>query len=145
MAPRETDELEKKRTLPILQDDSSSWVYYSEVLLTHAKSKGLHRHLAGTARKPPEIVKDVVGDWYIEGTNIPLTDDEVEAHLKKRDDYEMKESKLRDLIYQTVSPTRFSQIKDEPLAHRVWEKLVELNENRGDMMQVSTLTQLQQM
>ncbi|KAJ6528895.1 hypothetical protein B0H19DRAFT_967626, partial [Mycena capillaripes] len=146
MAPRDSsDEYEKKRTLPILQDDSSNWVHYSEILTTHAKSKGLHRHLAGTARRPADLVEDPVGDWYITGTNMPLTDDELEAHEKKQDDYETKESKLRDLIYQTVSATRFTQIKDEPTAHRVWAKLVDLNENRGDMVQLNTLNRLQQM
>ncbi|KAJ6544451.1 hypothetical protein B0H19DRAFT_957107, partial [Mycena capillaripes] len=130
MAPRDSsDEYEKKRTLPILQDDSSNWVHYSEILTTHAKSKGLHRHLAGTARRPADLVEDPVGDWNIAGTNMPLTDDELEAHEKKQDDYETKESKLRDLIYQTVSATRFTQIKDEQTAHRVWAKLRELNEN----------------
>ncbi|KAJ7167946.1 hypothetical protein C8R46DRAFT_819447, partial [Mycena filopes] len=134
-----------KRTLPILQDDSSNWVHYSEIMTTHAKAKGLHRHLGGTARAPADITQDVTGDWYLPGSITPLTDDEVEAHQKKEDDYEMKEAKLRDLIYQTVSTTRFSQIKDQKTAHEVWNKLVELNENRGDMVQLNTLTRLQQM
>ncbi|KAJ6484150.1 hypothetical protein C8R45DRAFT_830171, partial [Mycena sanguinolenta] len=139
MAPRETtDEYEKKRTLPILQDGASNWTHYSEIISTHVKSKGLHRHLAGTARKPADLVQDVLGDWFIDGGNgNPLNDDELEAHEKKQDDYETKESKLRDIIYQTVSPTRFSQIKDMSTAHRVWEKLVKLNENRGDMAQLN--------
>ncbi|KAF7367236.1 Retrovirus-related Pol polyprotein from transposon TNT 1-94 [Mycena sanguinolenta] len=148
MAPRETttDEYEKKRTLPILQDDSSNWPHYEEIITTHVKSKGLHRHLAGTARKPADLVQDIIGDWFIDGGNgNPLTEDELEAHEKKQDDYETKESKLRDIIYQTVSPTRFSQIKDMSPAYRVWEKLVELNQNRGDMAQLNVLNQLQQM
>ncbi|KAJ6525160.1 hypothetical protein B0H19DRAFT_971529, partial [Mycena capillaripes] len=146
MAPRDSsDELEKKRTLPILLDDSSNWVHYSEILTTHAKSKGLHRHLAGTARKPADLTKDAIGDWFVAGTNIPLTDEELQAHEKNQDDYEMKESKLRDLIYQTVSTTRFTQIKDENPAHRVWAELLELNESRGDMVQLNTLNRLQQM
>ncbi|KAJ7161531.1 hypothetical protein C8R46DRAFT_904606 [Mycena filopes] len=118
MGSRETtDQLEKRRTLPTLQDDSSNWVHYSEIMTTHAKSKGLHRHLAGTARPPADITQDVTGDWFLAGSIYPLTDDEVEAHQKKEDDYEMKEAKLRDLIYQTVSTTRFSQIKDQGTAH----------------------------
>ncbi|KAJ7780778.1 hypothetical protein DFH07DRAFT_729597, partial [Mycena maculata] len=129
MGPESKDGYEAKRTLPILLDDSSNWVHYSEIISTHAKSKGLHRHLAGTARIPADIIQDAIGDWYFDGTNIRLTDDEVKAHEKKQDDYETKESKLRDIIYQTVSTTRFSQIKDESTANRVWQKLVELNEN----------------
>ena len=113
----ESNEYETKRLLPKLKDDSSNWVHYAEIITTHAKSKGLHRHLAGTARKPAELTQDATGDWYITNTNIPLTDEEVEAHEKKQDDYEMKESKLRDIIYQTVSRTRFLQIKDENTAH----------------------------
>ncbi|KAJ7446668.1 hypothetical protein FB451DRAFT_1054801, partial [Mycena latifolia] len=137
MGPDDKDQYEKKRTLPMLQDDSSNWVHYSEIISTHAKSKGLHRHLAGTARKPADITQDVVGDWFLAGSIIPMTDTEVEEHEKKQDDYEMKESKLRDIIYQTVSPTRFSQIKGEPTACRVWQKLTELNENRGEMVQLN--------
>jgi hypothetical protein len=144
MAPREdSDENGKKPTLPILLDDSSNWVQYSERVTTHAKAKGLHRHLTGTARKPAEIVQDAIGDWFIAGTAIALADDEVEKHEKKQDDYEMKESKLRDIIYQTVSPTRFSQIKGERPAHRVWEKPIDLNQNRGDMAQLNILNRLQ--
>ncbi|KAJ7604366.1 hypothetical protein DFH06DRAFT_1021182, partial [Mycena polygramma] len=129
MAPRDTDVTDGKRSLPILKDDASNWISYSEIVPTHSKGKGLHRHFAGTARKPADLVQDNVGDWYIDGETTPLTEEELEAHEKKQDDYEMKESKLRDIIYQTVSPTRFTQIKDEPTAHKMWLKLKELNEN----------------
>ncbi|KAJ6624487.1 hypothetical protein B0H10DRAFT_1673962, partial [Mycena sp. CBHHK59/15] len=131
--------------LPILQDDSANWIHYSECILTYAKSKGLGRHIAGTARNPTDITQDNVGDWYLLGEITPLADDELEAHEKKQDNYETKESKLGNIIYQTVSATRFTQIKDEQSASRVWSKLVELNEDRGNMVQMNTLTRLQQM
>ncbi|KAJ7023300.1 hypothetical protein C8F04DRAFT_893862, partial [Mycena alexandri] len=106
--------------LPILQDDSPNWVHYSEIMTTHAKSKGLHRHLAGTVHPPADITQDVLGDWFLNRSITPLTDDELEAHQKKEDEYKQKEAKLRDLIYQTVSPTCFSQIKGQKTAHQVW-------------------------
>ena len=118
MGPGTTDIDGRKPTLPVLRDDSANWIKYSERITTHAKSKGLGRHLTGTARKPADLTEDAVGDWFLAGSNIPLTDDEVEAHEKKQDDYETKESKLRDIIYQTISPTRFTQVKNETTADR---------------------------
>ncbi|KAJ7077652.1 hypothetical protein B0H15DRAFT_781096, partial [Mycena belliarum] len=145
MGPATTEIDERKPTLPVLKDDSSNWIHYSERIITHAKSKGLGRHLAGTARKPAELTQRVTGEWFIAGTNTPLDDEKLEKHEEKQDEYETKESKLRDIIYQTISTTRFAQVKNESTASKVWDKLVQLNENQGDMVQMNILTRLQQM
>ncbi|KAJ7712826.1 hypothetical protein DFH07DRAFT_680307, partial [Mycena maculata] len=115
--------------LPILEDDSSNWISWAEQITTYGKSKGLGRHISGTVRKPGDLMQNAAGETVIANTNVALTDEQIEAHEKKQEDYETKEAKFRHIVYSTVSATRFNQIKSETTASRLCAKLTQLNQN----------------
>ncbi|KAJ6623284.1 hypothetical protein B0H10DRAFT_1786698 [Mycena sp. CBHHK59/15] len=145
MGPDTRDDDKLKNSLPMLSDDSKNWIHYEEQIRTYTTSKGLGRHLTGMVCKPADLVQDATGDWVIAGVNIALTEEQLEAHKKKIEDYETKEAKLRHIIYQTISQTCFNQVKSEATAATVWTKLTQINQNHGDMIQMNMLIEFQQM
>jgi ABC-type hemin transport system substrate-binding protein len=66
-------------SLPKLKSDSSNWATYSERVLNYLTSKGLRRHVQGTARKP-ETLTERGGSYYKTGSLAPLNDEELEKH-----------------------------------------------------------------
>lgn len=83
------------------------------------------------------------GDYYKPGELAPLSDDELEKHLKLQDEYDQKEASMREIFYETVSNSTFMQIKNQPSAAHVWGALVSIFESKGDLVQQDLLSQLQ--
>jgi hypothetical protein len=130
-----------KVSLPKLQDDGSNWVMYKERIKNHLTSKGLMRHLTGTARKPAEV-EEKDGKVHKKGNARPMTDDELDTYLDTLDVYATKEAQVREVLYDTLSKTVFLQIKGQPTAAETWNKLVSIFELKGDMTITDTLTKL---
>lgn len=131
--------------LPKLKEDSSNWITYKERILNTLTSKSLARHVTGSARKAIQIEQHSDKNWYIPNGTTALTDDEIEEYEDKLDKWKQKEASVREVIYETVPQSTFLLIKNEPTAADVWKKLVSINEGKGDMIQMNTLTKMQQM
>lgn len=128
-----------------LKADKSNWTVFRTRTVNYATAKGLRRTMNGTARKPTPLVERN-GSLYLGAQSLtPLTDAEIEEHDTKVDEYEQKEAQFREIIYETVSKTVFQQIEKEPTAAAVWNKLVELNDNQGDLVIADYMTRLQLM
>lgn len=67
--------------LPKLLDKGENWSSYKERAVNGIIAKGLRRHLTGTA-----------------GSLVPLSDDELEDHEEKMDQYLQKEASLRENV-----------------------------------------------
>jgi hypothetical protein len=93
-----------KVTLPKLQEDGSNWVMYKERIQNHLTSKGLLRHLTGTARRPIET-EEKNGKVYKKGNTTAMTDDEFETYLNSIDTYAQKEARVREVLYDTLTKT----------------------------------------
>ncbi|PBK59629.1 hypothetical protein ARMSODRAFT_899028 [Armillaria solidipes] len=132
----------KLLNLPWLKDDGSNWILYKERIPNAATSKGLKRHLTGTAKKPAKLTENN-GDYYKPGELTPLSDDELKKHLKLQDEYDQKEALMREIFYETVSNSTFMQIKNQPSAAHVWGALVAIFETKGDLVQQDLISQLQ--
>ena len=129
-------------SLPKLQPDSSNWSTYQERILNAITSKGLKRHVLGTARKPIELVERH-GDYYKPGHLAPLSDDELEKHEEAQDLYEQNQATVRELIYRTVDKSTFLQVKGEKTADLVWKKLISIHADKGGMYETDLLAKLQ--
>ena len=130
-----------KVTLPKLQEDGSNWVMYKERIQNHLTSKGLLRHLTGTAKRPIEI-EEKNGKVHKKGNVTAMTDDEFETYLDSIDTYAQKEAQVREVLYDTLTKTVTLQIKGQPSAAESWKKLTSIFEVKGDMTITDTLLKL---
>jgi hypothetical protein len=133
----------KVTQLPKLASDGENWLTYHERVLNAATTRGLRRHLVGTALKPsPIIIKDE--KFYLtEDDALPLSDDALEKQETAIDTWEQKEAQVRELIYNTVDNASFLQIKGETTAAALWKKLSSIHGNRGAQFEEYLLGKLQ--
>jgi hypothetical protein len=129
-------------SLPKLSPDSSNWSTYQECILNAITSKGLKRHVLGTARKPIELVERN-GDYYKPSSLSPLSDEEIEKHEESQDLYDQNQATVREIIYCTVDKSTFLQIKGQKSADLVWKKLISIHADKGGMYETDLLTRLQ--
>jgi hypothetical protein len=128
-------------SLPKLQANGENWVMYKERLRNHLTSKGLIRHVNGTAKKPAEV--EVINDKvHKKGNPVPMDDDELETYYDSFADYEQKEVQVRDVIYETIPKTIFLQVKGQPTAAKVIGKLLSIFEQKGQATIQETLNKL---
>ena len=82
--------------------------------MNYLTSKGLKRHVIGTARKLVKLVERS-GDYYKPGALSPLNlnNDELEKHEKEQDEYEQKQASVCEVFYRTVNKSTFIQVKNE--------------------------------
>ncbi|KAF8804226.1 hypothetical protein BYT27DRAFT_7039524, partial [Phlegmacium glaucopus] len=113
-------------TIPKLQPNGSNWTTYAERVMNYLTSKGLKRHVTGTARKPIELVARA-GAYYRPSSLIPLSDDEIQKHETEQDEYEQRQAAVREVIYRSIDSSTFIQVKNEPNATSVWKKIVSIH------------------
>ncbi|KAF8223593.1 hypothetical protein L208DRAFT_1104906, partial [Tricholoma matsutake] len=114
------------QSLPKLRGDSSNWATYSERVLNYLTSKGLRRHVLGTARKPEEL-DEHNGSFYKRNSLALLTDEEVEKHEEAQDSYDQMQAAVCEVIYRTVDNTTFLQVKNESDAAAMWKKVASIH------------------
>jgi hypothetical protein len=85
-----------------LKDDGSNWVDYEAKAKTALGSKGLLRHVEGTAVAPVPFALEAGA--LVSRPGVLATEDEIEARKKKINDFEQKEYMARHIIQSTVSP-----------------------------------------
>ncbi|KAJ7231727.1 hypothetical protein B0H12DRAFT_986303, partial [Mycena haematopus] len=130
--------------LPKLKDDGSNWGNYKEMVFNAITAKGLRRHATGTAKAPAELVSRD-GEYFFPNRLAPLSEDELEEHETKIDEYLQKQAQVRQIIYETVSEAMFIRIKSQATAALMLGQLISIYENKGEMVQMDTLTRLRTM
>ena len=85
----------KGLNLPKLAEDGSNWTLYQEQLENAiTATKGLRRHLRGTAQKPEELEQCSDKKWYIKGTTTALTNEGTKKHEDAINIYEQREAQV---------------------------------------------------
>ena len=125
-----------------LEVDGSNWSTYSERVMNYLTSKGLKRHVLGTAQKPVKLVEKN-RDYYKLNATSPLNDDELEKHKKDQDEYEQKQASVHKVFYRSINKSTFIQVKNEMDAAAIWKKIMSIHADRGSMFKTNLLTQLQ--
>src|SRR5436190_21131916 len=106
-----------------LKEDGSNWITYKEHILNTLMSKGLRRHVFGTAKKPSALVY-LNGAFFKPNSLSSLSDDELEAYEQEVDTFDQKQAQVHEVIYKTISQSTFLQIKDGTTAAKIWSKLI---------------------
>jgi len=128
--------------IPKLRDDGSNWVDYESRTKIVLGSKGLIKHVEGTARRPTPFTLEAGVPVTAPGT--PATDEMIEAKERKVDKYEQKEFTARHIILTSVPPRLSSMIKAKN-AKDMWDKVKKDATTRTKIFQSDTRRCLQDM
>ncbi|KAI0370319.1 hypothetical protein BV20DRAFT_909634, partial [Pilatotrama ljubarskyi] len=119
--------------VPALNEDGSNWVLYKAQFLTAVQAKGLRRYLEGRERLPTPMTAPGVDS------------DADERYETAVDKWAGNHTTIRSLLFQTVSETLKLEITSKTRADEAWNVVRAKYDNQGDFVQVSILTQMQQL
>ena len=110
--------------VPKLQDDGSNWADYEPRLQKAMGSKGLWRHVEGTAVMPkPYVVAD--GTPVLSDGKTPATDEQLETKEIRMADYEKREYLAQHIILSTTLVCLGAKIKSLDTAKGMWDMVKE--------------------
>ena len=110
--------------VPKLRDDGSNWADYEPRLRKAMGSKGLWRHVEGTAVAPkPYVVAD--GTPVLSDGKTPATDEQIETKEIRMADYEKREYLAQHIILSTTSVRLGAKIKSLDTAKGMWDMVKE--------------------
>ena len=107
-------------TIPKLRDDGSNWSDYEPRIQRAMGSKGLWRHIEGTAIVP-KLYALVARVLVLSDGMTPATEDPIEAKETKLMDYDKCKYLTQHVILSTTSTHLGTKIKNMKLAHEMWD------------------------
>ena len=111
--------------VPKLHDDGSNWSDYKPRIWKAMGSKGLWRHVEGTATAPKPYTV-VSGVHVLTDRTTPATEEHIEAKETKIAEFEKREYLAQHIILSTTSTHLGAKIKDLTSAEDMW-KIVKTN------------------
>ena len=106
--------------VPKLRDDGSNWPDYKPRLQKAMGSRGLWRHVEGTAVAPnPYIVAD--GVPVLADGKTPATEEQIENKESRLAEFEKREYLAQHIILSTTSVRLGAKIKSLDSAKEMWE------------------------
>jgi hypothetical protein len=118
--------------VPKLRDDGSNWADYAPRIQRAMGSKGLWRHVEGTAVEPKPYAL-VNGVPVLSDGKTPATEDQIESRETRIMDFDKREYLAQHVILSTTSTRLGAKIKDLKTATEMWEIV------KGDTTTKSTL------
>jgi hypothetical protein len=107
-------------SVPKLRDDGSNWADYQPRIERALGSKGLWRHVLGTAIAPKPYTL-LAGVPVIADGKTPATEEQIEAREARIQEHERKEYLAQHVILSTTSTRLGSKIKNQTTSHEMWE------------------------
>ena len=105
--------------IPKLRDNGSNWSDYQPRIQKAMGSKGLWRHVEGTAVAPKPYAV-VNGEYCLPDLKTPATEEQIEAKESKITDFEKREYLAQHIILSTTSTRLGAKIKDMTSAKDMW-------------------------
>src|SRR5277367_1718211 len=107
-------------SVPKLRDDGSNWADYQPRIERALGSKGLWRHVMGTAvePKPYDMAKGVP---VLADGKTPVSEELLEAKETKIQEFEKREYLAQHVILSTTSTRLGSKIKNLDKASKMWD------------------------
>ena len=118
--------------VPKLHNDRSNWADYEPCIQRALGSKGLWRHVEGTAIVPKLYVLVARVSILADGMT-QATEDQIEARETKIIDYDKHEYLTQHIILSTTSTCLGNKIKNLKSLHDMWDAV------KADAMTKSTL------
>jgi hypothetical protein len=125
--------------LPKLRDDGANWIDYESKTRTAMGSRGLIRHVEGTARRLTEFA--IKAGVPVSKPGTPATDEEIEAKERKLDEFDQKEYTARHIILTSVSPRLATLVKSKT-AKQMWDIVKADATSKSKMHQIATKQKL---
>jgi hypothetical protein len=110
-------------SVPKLRDDGSNWCDYQPRIERAMGSKGLWRHVLGTA-VAPKPYKLVEGVPILPDGKTEATEEQIESKEAKISEYEKKEYLAQHIILSTTSTRLGSKMKALKTAKEMWDVVV---------------------
>ena len=118
--------------VPKLRDDGSNWADYEPRIQRALGSKGLWRHVEGTAIAPKPYAL-VAGVPVLADGTTQATEDQIEARETKIIDYDKCKYLAQHVILSMTSTCLSNKIKNLKTSHDMWDVV------KADAMTKSTL------
>ena len=128
--------------IPALADDGSNWVDYQTKVQVAMGSKGLTRHLEGTAIKPSPY--PITGGVAMLPSGNPASDDQIDARETKIEEYSKKEYLAQYIIINSISAWLGTSVKEKPNAHKMWETVKADTSMKTQIHQIDMLKTMHQ-
>ena len=106
--------------VPKLHNDGSNWANYEPRIQRVLGSKGLWRHIEGTAIAPKPYALVARVPILVDGTT-QATEDQIEARETKIIDYDKCEYLTQHVILSTTSTRLGNKIKNLKTLHDMWD------------------------
>ena len=106
--------------VPKLRNDGSNWADYEPCIQRALGSKGLWRHVEGTAIVPKPYAL-VTGVPILTDGTTQATEDQIEAREMKIIDYNKREYLAQHVILSTTSTCLGNKIKNLKTSHDMWD------------------------
>jgi gag-polypeptide of LTR copia-type/GAG-pre-integrase domain len=108
-------------SVPKLRDDGSNWTDYQPRIERALGSKGLWRHVVGTAVAPKPYALTTTGVSLLADGKTPATEEQLESKDAKIQEYDRREYHAQHVILSTTSTRLGNKIKNLKTAKEMWE------------------------
>ncbi|KIK32341.1 hypothetical protein CY34DRAFT_101732, partial [Suillus luteus UH-Slu-Lm8-n1] len=105
--------------VPKLAEDGSNWITYKERTLTAISARGLMRYVDGRAP---------------DGSN--PTEKEIEERDKKLDEYDQKNSLVKQQVFSTITDRLLLRVQKLESASEVWAEICQIHEDKTELVQI---------
>jgi hypothetical protein len=121
--------------IPQLAEDGSNWIMYKERVYTAITARGLRKYVEGRAKLPAALPIDTTMNVPMMGT-VPATDEEIEAHKDKIDEYHQKDSLVKQQLFSTITDRILLQVQRVGNSSEVWAAICKIHEGKSDLVQI---------
>ena len=130
--------------VPKLHNDGSNWADYKPRIQRALGSKGLWRHIEGTAIAPKPYALVARVPVLADGTT-QATEDQIEARETKIIDYNKREYLAQHVILSTTSTRLGNKIKNLKTSHDMWDAVKADTTTKSTLFLLNTEDQLASM
>jgi gag-polypeptide of LTR copia-type len=128
--------------IPQLSDDGTNWITYKERAQTVIRARGLMRYLDGRTKEPVPFEIDSQGQALKPNKSV-ATQTEIEEQEKKEDEFQQKDSLVKQHIFSTVSDQLLLHIQNLGQASNIWAEVCRIHEGKTEMVQIDLRRKLQ--
>jgi len=123
--------------VPKLAEDGSNWITYKERTLTAISAQGLMRYADSHAVEPlPYPIDENTGSLAPKPDGMIPTDTDIKERDKKMDEYDQKNSLVKQQIFSTIIDRLLLRMQKLESASEVWAEICQIHEDKTELMQI---------
>jgi hypothetical protein len=131
--------------IPKLADDGLNWITYKGRMLTALGARGLMRYTDGRKTKPIPFAVDLSTGKVTKPDGTKPTDAELEDLEDKIDEYQQKDSLVKQQIFSTISDQLLLRIQNLGSAAAIWDKVCKIHKGKTELVHIDLRRRLQEL